>query len=493
MKKKYKIIFATLVTAIILISIFAVMIQTGILKLDITSTKIEEGRPLFLKIFTDKNSGTIPFGVNFTSLILYEEGAVSYKWDFGDGNTSDEKNPSYVYQENGTFNCSLTVTDSTGRKYTDIAKIFVTGNQAPTGQIFTDLRPTRPYIPFLIGFINKFESIYRQLLYRGVIPASLLTRMNFVSLRAEASDPEGDEIVSYEWILKPPVYSTFTGEQVKPEYKFYGKEIEIPLIYVYTTYTYKLTLLVTDSKGNVGTTTEDLEVKISQPETFYYTIKSYKDSILGPAGLWHTSFKSSLRGPFGKLIADYLLPLIPRWPLLKLLLILRVKKNLDIDVPGGIAKQLVQFIKKHPAVLKITNGTLNGLKSVFENLKQKYPERAIFDKLINLIQLILEGLELDNKRPVISDPFPENETKNIPLNCPYVSIKVNDSEGNPFNITISGDYVNDITYTNQYNGTFNATLNTSLPPRTKIHWHVKVVDQNEKVVEKRYWFKTFSI
>lgn len=38
----------------------------------------------------------------------------SYLWDFGDGNTSTEKNPSHTYAENGTFTVCLTVTNECG-------------------------------------------------------------------------------------------------------------------------------------------------------------------------------------------------------------------------------------------------------------------------------------------------------------------------------------------------------------------------------------------
>ncbi|NLA25673.1 MAG: PKD domain-containing protein, partial [Bacteroidales bacterium] len=47
--------------------------------------------------------------VNFTN---NSEDASSYLWDFGDGNTSTEINPTHVYTENGTFTVSLTATNS---------------------------------------------------------------------------------------------------------------------------------------------------------------------------------------------------------------------------------------------------------------------------------------------------------------------------------------------------------------------------------------------
>ncbi|MEM8897737.1 MAG: PKD domain-containing protein [Bacteroidota bacterium] len=49
----------------------------------------------------------------FEFMNLSEE-AASYSWDFGDGNTSDEANPSHTYREAGTYAVTLTVTDQGG-------------------------------------------------------------------------------------------------------------------------------------------------------------------------------------------------------------------------------------------------------------------------------------------------------------------------------------------------------------------------------------------
>jgi PKD repeat protein len=39
------------------------------------------------------------------------DGTVSYLWDFGDGSTSTEENPSHVYTAVGRYTVTLTVTD----------------------------------------------------------------------------------------------------------------------------------------------------------------------------------------------------------------------------------------------------------------------------------------------------------------------------------------------------------------------------------------------
>ena len=53
--------------------------------------------------------------VTFTDSSYDEDGSiVSYHWDFGDGNTSNERNPSHAYNQEGTYSVSLTVKDNDG-------------------------------------------------------------------------------------------------------------------------------------------------------------------------------------------------------------------------------------------------------------------------------------------------------------------------------------------------------------------------------------------
>ncbi|MFK7831905.1 MAG: PKD domain-containing protein [Winogradskyella sp.] len=54
--------------------------------------------------------------------------AVSYLWDFGDGNTSTEANPDYTYATGGLYTVTLTTTSSDGLEATataDVAPIFL--------------------------------------------------------------------------------------------------------------------------------------------------------------------------------------------------------------------------------------------------------------------------------------------------------------------------------------------------------------------------------
>jgi subtilisin family serine protease len=61
-------------------------------------------------------SGTVGTAVNFSSAGSYDPDGqiVSYHWDFGDGATSNQANPSHTYNAAGTYTVTLTVTDDQG-------------------------------------------------------------------------------------------------------------------------------------------------------------------------------------------------------------------------------------------------------------------------------------------------------------------------------------------------------------------------------------------
>jgi PKD repeat protein len=76
---------------------------------------------------------------NFTDTSTDPNGAsdiVSWNWDFGDGNTSTEQNPSHTYAAEGTYTVSLTVTDSGGLSDTTGKNVTVT--DCPTVEIFVN-------------------------------------------------------------------------------------------------------------------------------------------------------------------------------------------------------------------------------------------------------------------------------------------------------------------------------------------------------------------
>jgi PKD repeat protein len=70
---------------------------------------------LYVDLEGDPDEGAPPLSVKWTSTV--EDGAppYTYKWDFGDGSpVSADANPTHVYQKEGEFTATLTVSDSKG-------------------------------------------------------------------------------------------------------------------------------------------------------------------------------------------------------------------------------------------------------------------------------------------------------------------------------------------------------------------------------------------
>ncbi len=88
----------------------------------------------------DPTFGVAPLTVQFTDLSYATTGyeLTSWAWDFGDGGSSSDQNPSHEYAVNGTYTVSLTVTDATGSD-TKTAENFITVSDVPIGDPNLDL------------------------------------------------------------------------------------------------------------------------------------------------------------------------------------------------------------------------------------------------------------------------------------------------------------------------------------------------------------------
>ena len=74
----------------------------------------------------DLTSGPFPLAVNFTDQSTGD--ITSWSWDFGDGATSTEQNPSHTYTDAGTYTVSLAVTGPCGSD-TEVKANFITVEQ----------------------------------------------------------------------------------------------------------------------------------------------------------------------------------------------------------------------------------------------------------------------------------------------------------------------------------------------------------------------------
>lgn len=118
-KKFYRDLFAIL---IIFVS-FASCYDSGFEEFVPPTGNVNNIQPTTL--FTATTNADDNLGVIFRS---YSTDAASYLWDFGDGNTSTEANPDYVYATGGLYEVKLTTTSAEGligKDSTNVAPIFV--------------------------------------------------------------------------------------------------------------------------------------------------------------------------------------------------------------------------------------------------------------------------------------------------------------------------------------------------------------------------------
>jgi gliding motility-associated-like protein len=89
-------------------------------------------------------SGCVPLTVDFTNLTQYAD-ASKYRWDFGDGETSTEVNPTHVYKRQGTYSVSLEATNSTGAAILEVKANIITAHPRPVASF--DVKPKLISIP----------------------------------------------------------------------------------------------------------------------------------------------------------------------------------------------------------------------------------------------------------------------------------------------------------------------------------------------------------
>lgn len=81
-------------------------------------------QPLSIIIF-EYNDGTVDNPINFSALATGGTPPYSYRWDFGDGETTTERNPVHSFQNSGDFTVNVTVSDADGTTAGDEVSITI--------------------------------------------------------------------------------------------------------------------------------------------------------------------------------------------------------------------------------------------------------------------------------------------------------------------------------------------------------------------------------
>jgi PKD repeat protein len=150
--------------------------------------------------------GVAPLDIQFFGSASGGNAPLSYQWNFGNGDTSSDQNPTYTYQTPGSYTATLVVTDDNGDSDSAPLTIEVIDNLVP--QVSASATPDSGVVPFNVNF--------------------------------NASVTNGDAPLSYEWNFGD---GTPTSTAANPSHS-------------YTTGgSYTATVTVTDSNGDTATDT----------------------------------------------------------------------------------------------------------------------------------------------------------------------------------------------------------------------------------------------
>lgn len=179
-------------------------------------------------------NGLSPLSIDFSSRNSADPDpntTLTYAWDFGDGRTSTEANPTRVYTANGSYDVTLTVSD--GEKTGRAIQRIVVGSTAPTARIVTPANNA----PYSAGDVVSFTGVGTDA-EDGALPASAY-RWDVVFHHADHVHPFRSNIVGPDGSVEIPR----SADNID------------------TTY-YRLTLTVTDSTGLSATDSVDIKPRL---------------------------------------------------------------------------------------------------------------------------------------------------------------------------------------------------------------------------------------
>jgi len=133
--------------------------DSGEIGQDTIIIQINSNQAPIAKINADQTVKKAPLKVNFfADCIDFDGKIVAYKWDFGDGTTSKEKNTTHTYNEIGSYKVKLTVSDDEGSSDSDTLVINVIENYRPDATIKYNFR-NRKRAPLTLDFYCESSDI----------------------------------------------------------------------------------------------------------------------------------------------------------------------------------------------------------------------------------------------------------------------------------------------------------------------------------------------
>jgi FOG: PKD repeat len=99
------------------------------------------------------NMGSAPLNVKFTDTSIGSGNTSSFLWNFGDGTTSTERNPSHTYNRTGQYTVALTVTNPCGATNSTLKSSYVSVGNVPVADFIGT--PTSGLSPLNVQFTDQ--------------------------------------------------------------------------------------------------------------------------------------------------------------------------------------------------------------------------------------------------------------------------------------------------------------------------------------------------
>jgi len=114
------------------------------------SSQVHIGPTLIPSFTVNDSGGCAPLGIQYNCTV---PNALTWSWDFGDGNTSSQPNPQHLYQNPGTYSVSLSVTTQNGCNGSVSIQDLIHADSVPSVG-FTIVQDSG-CAPFTASFINQ--------------------------------------------------------------------------------------------------------------------------------------------------------------------------------------------------------------------------------------------------------------------------------------------------------------------------------------------------
>ena len=126
-------------------------------KMDYITAQLPAAAPPIAQFYVNETNISIPDGVDTNTSVKFTDTSIgvginTWMWVFGDGNTSNEQNPTHIYQKPGTYNVVLTATSPYGTSVSAPTTLNIIQG-APNVTIMVNV--SEGYAPLVVQFADS--------------------------------------------------------------------------------------------------------------------------------------------------------------------------------------------------------------------------------------------------------------------------------------------------------------------------------------------------